>query len=342
MASSQMTAAVYFHESDVRRILERMEVASFVGSGDSVAIKLHMGEEGCKTYLKPPLVKQVVEYLRELGAKPFLVDSPTLYPRKRQTASSYARVAHAHGFADESIGAEVVIGGGELGEDHVEVAIDNSLELDRIQVIPEIAQADAMIVMTHVTGHIMAIYAGALKQLGMGCVARRTKVDVHGPTRPTHDETLCKRCRSCVEACPFGQVSISGGVVIGRLCTGCGRCLKACPTGALRRKPRFLKGFYRRLADAARGVLVALKWRAGFLNFLVDIFEFCDCSLEHGARLSSDIGILGIPTLPLPIEKASIDLVRKRNPAAFLGIDEYLQALTKAGLGNLLYEIRKA
>ncbi|MDR1587858.1 MAG: 4Fe-4S binding protein [Treponema sp.] len=41
-------------------------------------------------------------------------------------------------------------------------------------------------------------------------------------------------CNPCVAACPFGAISISGGitelpVLNGEVCTGCGKCVPRCP-----------------------------------------------------------------------------------------------------------------
>ncbi len=53
------------------------------------------------------------------------------------------------------------------------------------------------------------------------------------------DEAMCRGCGECVEACPFGAISLeeleSGRkVAVSReaLCKGCGACAVACPTGA--------------------------------------------------------------------------------------------------------------
>jgi len=53
------------------------------------------------------------------------------------------------------------------------------------------------------------------------------------------DETLCRACGECENACIFEAISVketSGGrqraMVIEALCQGCGMCNVACPTGA--------------------------------------------------------------------------------------------------------------
>lgn len=45
----------------------------------------------------------------------------------------------------------------------------------------------------------------------------------------------CAACGSCVQACPFGALSLDGGsaVVDSRVCMGCGVCISRCECGAL-------------------------------------------------------------------------------------------------------------
>ena len=48
--------------------------------GKFVAIKMHFGELGNISYLRPNYAKAVVDVVKELGGKPFLTDCNTMYP----------------------------------------------------------------------------------------------------------------------------------------------------------------------------------------------------------------------------------------------------------------------
>jgi electron transfer flavoprotein alpha subunit len=45
---------------------------------------------------------------------------------------------------------------------------------------------------------------------------------------------LCTACASCVDACPFGALSVEGDVAqVNDQCTFCGACIDVCPAGAI-------------------------------------------------------------------------------------------------------------
>ena len=48
-----------------------------------VAIKLHFGEAGNMSYLRPNWVKTLVDFVKERGGRPFLTDANTLYVGQR-------------------------------------------------------------------------------------------------------------------------------------------------------------------------------------------------------------------------------------------------------------------
>ncbi|RJP76418.1 MAG: DUF362 domain-containing protein [Candidatus Zixiibacteriota bacterium] len=161
-----------------RRLLEASNLSRFVGKGDLVAVKMHLGEKGNVRYLRPIYAVMLVEALKELGARPFVTDTPVLYRSPRREAWSYYEVARRHGFTAEVLGCPLVISGG-LKDRSVPVDVPHPLRLPRVGISTEIYDAEALISLAHVTLHMQFPLGAALKNLGMGCVDIETKLAMH-------------------------------------------------------------------------------------------------------------------------------------------------------------------
>ncbi len=83
--------------------------------------------------------------------------------------------------------------------------------LDEIEVSGAIAEADAMIVVSHDKGHVLTGFGGAIKNLGMGCTPRAGKLRQHRTVGLTIDEDKCDGCGICKQACEMGLPEISRG-----------------------------------------------------------------------------------------------------------------------------------
>ena len=51
-----------------------------------VAIKMHFGEKGYISFLRPNWARAVVDMVKQQGGKPFLTDCNTMYPGSRKNA----------------------------------------------------------------------------------------------------------------------------------------------------------------------------------------------------------------------------------------------------------------
>ena len=142
------------------------------------AIKLHFGERGNDSYVRPALVRQVVDKVKACGGKPFITDTNTLYTGARQNAISHVDTAVEHGFDYAVVGAPLVIADGLTGEWYGETQI-NKKHFASVKIAGGILAAPSMIVMTHFKGHATAGFGGAIKNLGMGCAPGAGKMDQH-------------------------------------------------------------------------------------------------------------------------------------------------------------------
>ena len=188
-------------ESLNRRVAAIVRGSGFLYSlepGARVAIKIHPGERNNVTYLRPSIAASLAALARESGAAPFVTETTTLYCRQRFTAGELEATAAFNGFSAETMGCQFVVADSTAD---VPVAVDGK-HLREVGVAGEIAAADALLVVTHVTCHDWtAGLAGSLKQLGMGCVGRKTKAAVHLATSLEIDLDRCNACGTCAETC---------------------------------------------------------------------------------------------------------------------------------------------
>lgn len=334
-------------------------VADAISAGDSVAVKVHMGEYGSSAYLHPPIVHRVCDLIKEAGGKPFVTDTTTLYPARRFTASQYLATAAFNGFTEESLGAPVVIADGEQGYDGEWVYISKQISdcsLDRIKIARGILDADSMIVLSHLKGHELSGFGGSIKNVAMGCVTKESKAAQHRVNRGVMDLSKCTGCGQCIEACAFEALSLLDEKMVRdeERCMNCNNCLYTCSEGVFSLPPRAKEVFQIYLAHAAAGVLSHFRSKLAFINFIQDVTPLCDCVAPSGLPLVPDIGILASTDI-VAIDKASLDLIAHSKPLGEFanisspdilgkinGTDSLIQVRSaqELDLGNMAYELK--
>ena len=287
-------------------------LSEVVSKGDRVAVKLHMGELGNPHYLRPTLVRRVVDLVKELGGRPFVTDTTTLYPLGRFTEKAYLETAAHNGFTRDTMGAPVVIADGSGYGAVVEkpAKLVSGCDLRGVEVAGAVAEADCMVVLTHFKGHILTGFGGALKNVGMGCVTKRSKSDQHVVNRPVLDGGLCTGCGKCVQSCVYGALKMEGGKPVMDLekCVSCNMCRIACPNGAWRLPEGSKERLQVYVAHAASAVSRVLEGRVVYVNFVQDVTLLCDCRPSGSPRVVEDVGVAASLD-PVAVDKASMDLV---------------------------------
>lgn len=292
----------------VREMLDSLGFTAELVRDEAVAVKIHPGEKNNATYVRPTLVRSVADLLSASGARPFVTETTTLYCRERFTADELRSTAAWNGFSDETMGCPFVVA--DNGPDaFVDVKGEH---LDRAGIARAIADTGAMVVIAHVTGHgWTAGLAGAIKQLGMGCVGRETKARVHLATSITIDEGLCVICGSCAEACKSDAVDTSGETArLTDRCVRCGVCIASCSEEAIGYSHDY-DLFARGLAEASSGVMSCFEaGKVAFVNVLADVTTHCDCEGFSESPAFPDLGVL-VSTDPVAIDQASADLLNR-------------------------------
>lgn len=273
-----------------------------VEKGDLVAIKLHVGELGNPYYVQPFFVHDIARRVREAGGKPFLTDSNTYYHAYRNNACDHVDTALMNGFNM----APFIAADGLRSENQIKVKTKGILK--EIEVSGAIAEADAMIVVSHDKGHALCGFGGAIKNLGMGCTPRAGKLRQHRTVGLKIDESKCIGCGKCRKACELGLPEIIGKKAknISPLCMRCPVCAETCPIGAI--KLLHQENISKALASAAYGVLSTFKKdKVSYVSFAKDITEFCDCLPSPGDIVMRDIGIFAADS-PVSIDGAFLKM----------------------------------
>ena len=107
----------------LKKLIKRAGIGQIDMDGKFVAIKMHFGELGNISFLRPNYARAVVDVVKDLGGKPFLTDCNTLYPGSRKNALEHLYCAWENGFTPLTVGCPILIGDGLKGTDDISVPV---------------------------------------------------------------------------------------------------------------------------------------------------------------------------------------------------------------------------
>jgi len=292
------------------RLLDAAGFDEIVKERHLVAIKLHFGEKGNTAYIPPIHLRHLVNRVRNLGGKPFLTDTNTLYVGTRTNSVDHLTTAIENGFAYAVAGAPLTIADGLRGNSDLAVSVNLPI-YEEVFIGGDVAHADGLISAAHFKGHELAGFGGAIKNLGMGCASRRGKLAQHCEISPEFDSKKCIGCGECVAHCPADAIELVKKKAIkdAETCIGCGECIAVCPEEAVSIPwDSDTARFQKKMVEYTVGVLKGKEERIICLNFVSRVTPQCDCYGFSDVPLVKDLGILASRD-PVAIDQAAVDLV---------------------------------
>ncbi len=356
---SRMSSKVFFipaTREDGNQVLAKKAAEVFLKTGlteqiddkSFVAMKIHFGEKGNTGYIKPQWLMDIIRQLRKRTSRVFLTDSNTLYVGKRSNSVEHLHLAFDHGFTPDIVGVPLIIADGLKGGDDGEVEV-NLKRVKSAKVGSIFLHSDAMVCLSHFTGHGLSGFGATIKNLGMGCASRAGKLDQHSEVHPWINPKYCQNCGLCIDYCPAEAIITKEGsaYIIEEKCIGCGECLVVCNAGAVKfRWDSETVRVQEKISEYAYSLVKALNGKICFLNFLLKITKDCDCMSGDEPPVVEDIGILGSVD-PVAVDQASVDLVIEKSGKDILKVgydvdwSVQLQHGVEIGLGSRNYELIK-
>lgn len=300
----------------LQRLIKAAGIGDIDFDGKFTAIKIHFGEPGNLSFLRPNFAKAVADVIKELGGKPFLTDCNTLYVGRRKNALDHLDAAMENGFSPYSTGCQLIIADGLTGKDEVWVPVEGGELVSEAKIGRAVMDADVFISLNHFKGHECTGFGGALKNIGMGCGSRAGKMEQHNGGKTEVDQSRCVGCRMCAKQCAHGAISFDPTTrkasVDKSKCVGCGRCIHACRAEAISQSQDSANDdLCKKIAEYSKAVLAG---RPSFhINIVNQVSPYCDCHPENDTPIIPDVGMFASFD-PVALDAACADACN-RQPA---------------------------
>lgn len=280
-------------QQKLERLLHKAGIDSIDFADKYVAVKLHFGEPGNLSYLRPNFAKTVADVVKSLGGHPFLTDCNTLYVGRRKNALDHIDAAYENGYSPFSTGCQIIIGDGLKGTDEIDVPVRGGEYIQNAHIGRAVMDADIFISLSHFKGHEATGFGGAIKNIGMGCGSRAGKMDMHCGGKPQVAQEACRRCGKCATICAHSAISFGAdkkASIDHNKCVGCGRCIGMCNFDAIDNPNSSANDELNcKMAEYAKAVVDG---RPQFhISIVNQVSPYCDCHGENDAAIIPDVGM---------------------------------------------------
>ena len=167
-AATFAQSKVYFTKEITPESLVKIYKALGVEAQGRVAVKISTGEGSNTNYLKPTLIRNLVDEVNGT-----IVECCTAYPGSRMDKQKHWQTIHEHGF--DSIFAVDLMD--EFGE--IRIPVQDKKHLKYNIVGNHLPNYDFMINLAHFKGHAMGGFGGVMKNASIGVASTNGKANIH-------------------------------------------------------------------------------------------------------------------------------------------------------------------
>jgi uncharacterized protein len=287
-------------------IIEKLAIRDRV-KGETVAIKMHTGNNLGYSTVHPVFVRKVVQAVKDGGGKPFVTD-----------VNWDARGAEERGYSSETIGCPVFPTAGP-DEKYFYAHHRPYKNIQDWKLAGMIQDASFLINLAHAKGHPSCSFGAAFKNLALGCMIGETRGAMHDAM---HFDKYwwAERCpdaetrQRIVDVCPHD------GIVIDKhhpaelhlhfeQCNQCGRCLQVAPQGSLKIDPVNFHTFQEACAISTAIALSTFgPGKATHLTIATHMTPVCDCFGFTSMPILPDAGVFGSDDI-VAIDQAALDVI---------------------------------
>ena len=153
--------------SNMVRIFKRLNIEL----KGRVGLKVHTGEQGGRYFLRPSFLQEIYDYTNGT-----FIECNTAYSGMRHDTQLHKQLLKDHGWLDNN--RRTVIMDEDPSADFT-LKINDGEKISENYVGAHLKDFDSCIVLSHLKGHGMGGYGGALKQLSIGFASQAGKAWIH-------------------------------------------------------------------------------------------------------------------------------------------------------------------
>jgi len=308
-------------------ILEQLHLRERV-KDETVAIKMHTGNNIVYSTIHPVFVRKVVEAIIDGGGKPFVAD-----------VNWDVRGAEKRGYTHDVIGCNVYPAAGP-DEKYFYTHHHPYKNIQDWKVAGMIEDASFLVNLAHVKGHPSCGFGAAIKNLALGCVVGETRSAMHDTMQydPYWFPEKCpdeKVRKAIMQACPF-EALVEDKKNPERLhlhpeqCNACGRCLGVASPGCLKIDAANFHSFMEACAHSVAVTLSTFKpENVVHLSLATHMTPVCDCFGFTSMPILPDAGVFGSDDI-VAIDQAVLDMTA-RTPLIEENVPTSLEVHTREG-----------